>query len=211
MARALLYWFMEQHFFIGGENMKSLVLIATLLLSAGANAQSFGGGNDSIGLTGGMYSVERQIECSSHSNQYAQCDTRLERTQRVYLARQLSKSACIEGQSYRARGSRIEVWSGCRAVFIARGLTQYPSGNDAIISKPDEDYGNVATVTVLCESHDHKINTCSVPLSKVRSVQVYQQHSKAACIEGHSYRVLDRRYIQVSNGCRATFVATGRR
>jgi hypothetical protein len=137
-----------------GEKMKTkgikVLAALALLFAVNANAQfklgGNNGGNDHIGWNGGggnndgdgwndgMYVVERQILCESLGQGAAGCATGLERTRSIYLARQISKAACIQGSTYNVYRDRVEVRNGCRAYFVARGLTRYPQASDNIIS-----------------------------------------------------------------------------
>ncbi len=56
--------------------------------------------------------------------------------------------------------------------------------------------------TVRCESYNDRTEYCEVDARG--GVNLLQQHSRSACIEGQSWGT-DRRGIWVSNGCRATF------
>ncbi|MES2800852.1 MAG: DUF3011 domain-containing protein [Bdellovibrionota bacterium] len=170
--------------------MKLLGLL-TLFLAFNANAQ----------LNGGMVQVQREFQCASINNKYAECYTGLEVNQQVYLTRQLSKASCINGQSFNIWGDKVSVQHGCRAVFIARGLTRYPQPSDQIIQTPQ-------TVRIRCESQKQNPSSCRIPLNRVHNVYLEQQHSKSACIEGSTYRY-DSQYVHVTGGCRATFVANG--
>ena len=170
--------------------MKLLVLLTGLMLSVGAHAQS-----------GGKVLVQRQFECASNNNKYAECYTGLDKTQNIYLSQQISKSACIQGQSFNIFDDKVSVSRGCRAVFVARGLTNNPQPGDQVIEQ-------IVALKMKCESQDMKTTRCRIPLKRVRQVYIEQQHSKAACVQGQSYFVNDR-FITVSRGCRATFVVRG--
>lgn len=171
-----------------------LMGLVGLLFGLGANAQGYDGRH------GGVM-VERQLYCASNNYKPAECNTGLDRTMRVYMSRQLSKSACIEGQSYSIYGDRILVRNGCRANFVARGITSFPQGNDQILEAP-------VTRTVVCQSINYNPVSCYIPLRRVDRVYVGQQLSNSACIEGQSYFVYGNN-LQVTNGCRASFVVTG--
>lgn len=170
--------------------MKLLALL-TLFFAFNANAQ----------YGGDMVQVQREFTCSSNNHKYAECYTGLERTHQVYLARQISKASCIQGQSFNIWGDKVSVSNGCRAVFVARGMTRYPQAGDQILEQQK-------SVSILCESHSYNTATCRIPLRRVRHVYLERQHSKTACIQGQNYFFNDQ-YIQVTNGCRATFVANG--
>jgi hypothetical protein len=183
--------------------MKSISLklfaVVALFISIQAKADHIGWGDDN------MYVVDRQILCESNSYNPAACGTGLESTQSIYLSQQISKSACIQGSTYNFYGDRINVSGGCRAYFVARGLTSYPQSSDQIISQPHP----MTTVTFSCSSQDYKTATCAIPLHWAREVYLSRQLSHSACIEGSSYRIFDR-YVEVSQGCRAEFTATGK-
>jgi hypothetical protein len=170
--------------------MKLLALL-TMFFAFNANAQHHGG----------LVQVQREFQCASNDYKYAECYTGLERTHQVYMARQLSKSACIQGQSFNVWGDKVSVSNGCRAVFVARGLTRYPQPGDQIIEQEQ-------SVRIRCESQNHNSTACRIPLRRVRYVYLEQQHSKAACIQGQTFSY-NSDYIYVSGGCRATFVASG--
>lgn len=172
---------------------KLFLLMGLVGLFFGLNANAQGYGNGVL--------VERQILCASNGYKPAECNTGLDRTHSVYMARQLSKSACIQGQSYSIYGDRIIVSNGCRAIFIARGTTSFPQGGD-------QTYGYVVTRNVVCESQSYNTASCHLPFRQVNRIYVGQQFSKSACIEGQSYFVYGNT-LQVSNGCRASFVVTG--
>jgi len=167
-----------------------LMGLVGLFFGLSAKAQSYG-----------SVMVERQIQCASNSYNQAECNTGLDRTMNVYMARQLSKSACIQGQSYSIYGDRIMVSNGCRAIFVARGLTSFPQGNDQVLESQ-------VTRNVLCESQSYETANCYIPLRRVDRVYVGQQYSKTACIQGKTYFVYGNN-LQVTNGCRASFVVAG--
>ncbi|MFD0738038.1 DUF3011 domain-containing protein [Lysobacter koreensis] len=133
------------------------------------------------------------LSCESIGSQPTTCqaDTR----GGVRLARQLSRSACIEGQSWGATGDGIWVKDGCRAQFaIGYGGRAAGSG-----------YG---TRVVRCDSSGNRWNHCAVDTS--RGIELVRQLSDRACIRDRSWGV-DERGIWVSGGCRAEFrMRTGR-
>ncbi len=170
--------------------MKSLLLVIPLLF-AGATA-----------MAQETY-VQRQVTCSSIKNKPASCSIGLNSIDSVVLTQQLSNAACVYGQSYDITGNIIRVNQGCRAVFSAEGITSYVQSNDVIL-------GSVTTTSVLCESIKMKTATCSTGLNKNLQVVLSTQHSNSACIEGSSYKVdLQRGWITVTAGCRATFYVRG--
>lgn len=69
-------------------------------------------------------------------------------------------------------------------------------------------HNQVSTVIFRCDSNSYQTATCAIPLRRVRDAYLYRQVSKSTCSEGYSYFISDR-YITVSRGCRAEFLARG--
>jgi|GEM_PF-3666333 len=172
--------------------MKSFFSLCLVLAGVSAFAQS---------QYGSQTYVRRLIDCESISQRTQTCMTNLDSTSSVRLATQLSHDACIPGQSFQINGDAITVMKGCRAQFMAEGLTSFPQPNDEVL-------GNMVSYNVTCESISDRTATCSTPLNHIVRIVVGQQLSNHACIEGQSYKLLDN-LIQVSNGCRAEFIVTG--
>ncbi|HSB62029.1 MAG TPA: DUF3011 domain-containing protein, partial [Vicinamibacteria bacterium] len=106
----------------------------------------------------------------------------------VRLKRQLSRDACVEGQSWGFDRDGIWVDKGCRAEFE--------------VGAPDGGYDPPSGRTVRVESrgggyYHHRTSTRG-------GVRLYKQLSRDACVEGQSWG-FDRDGIWVDKGCRAEF------
>jgi hypothetical protein len=150
----------------------------------------------------GEYVVRRQILCESNSGRTANCSAGLREVSAGYLVQQRSRTACIEGSSFRFFGDRVEVSGGCRGVFEFVGVTNQPGPQDMV-------EGEVVRETFVCESVRQRTRTCR-PMSMRRAVDIQydSQLSRAPCIEGQSY-FIQNGTVTVSNGCRAQFSAKG--
>ena len=128
------------------------------------------------------------VRCESDNGRWNQCavDTR----GGVELVRQLSRSACVRGQSWGVDRGGIWVSGGCRAEFqvASRG---YGGGADRFV----------------CESPRGAYNVC--PADARGRVRLVRQLSRAACIEGRTWG-RERDGVWVAEGCRAEFETTSR-
>lgn len=140
---------------------------------------------------------DQVVRCESSDGRERHCalDTR----GGVRLARQLSRSACIEGQSWGVDRGGVWVAQGCRADFVVDRGGRYPGhrGNDG-------DPGRV----VRCESTSGRSNLCVMETR--RGIELVRQLSRSACIREQSWGWSDRG-VWVSGGCRAEFRARGGR
>jgi hypothetical protein len=130
-----------------------------------------------------------RITCSSDDGRRNWCD--IGRNRDVQLVRQISGSACIQGQTWGIDGRGLWVDRGCRAEFVIGrgGPPQPPPGQ-----------------TINCSSNDGRRNWCDI--GRNRDVQLVRQISGSACIQGQTWGV-DGRGLWVDRGCRADF-AIGR-
>jgi len=153
-----------------------LVLLAVLLFTLSLSRTSFAG--QFRGQT---------ITCSSNNNRRNVCnvDTR----GGVRLNRQLSGSACIQGQTWGWDNSGVWVDRGCRAEFIVGG------GRD---SGPGRGQGQIIT----CSSNNGRRNWCDIPRG---NVTLSRQISGSPCIQGQTWG-RDNRGLWVDRGCRAEFL-----
>lgn len=131
----------------------------------------------------------RHVRCESDDGRWNRCDAP---RGRVELVRQLSRSACVRGQSWGSDGRGIWVSGGCRAEF----RVEPRSGWDA-------------AQRFVCESTNGAERFC--PADARGRVHLVRQISRAACVEGQSWgRARDG--VWVGHGCRAEFeVGGGRR
>lgn len=154
------------------------------------------------------------VRCESNDGRVRECPTG---GGRVMIERQISRSACIEGQSWGYGRNGIWVSQGCRADFriFAQG-GNYGGGNYG--NRYGGTYGNpyggnyeggpaYASQTIRCESNDNRVQRCAV--ATPGRVQLVRQLSRSACIEGRTWGS-DRGGVWVSQGCRGEFASTGR-
>jgi len=141
-------------------------------------AQSLGGGGAPPGGT---------IRCESADNRARRCPTPWQAPSR--MVRQLSKSPCIEGQSWSSQRGQVTVWSGCRAEFAPgrESPPPYPA--------PGDD-------TVRCESVGNRARTCPTPWPG--HSRLVRQLSGSACVAGRTWQS-QKGQVYVSGGCRAEF------
>ena len=133
------------------------------------------------------------ITCSSNTGgrQYCTADTR----GGVRLNRQISGSACVQGQTWGYDNRGIWVDRGCRAEFVT-GAGGFGGGNNW--------GGGGSSGTVYCASDDGKRHYCSMNIR--RGVQLTSQRSGSACIQGQTWGY-DNRGVWVDRGCRAEFTS----
>lgn len=135
---------------------------------------------------GGM----RYIRCESDDGRWNRCDAP---RGRVELVRQLSRSACVRGQSWGTEGRGIWVNGGCRAEFRVepRGGYGYESPSQRFV----------------CESTGGSTRFC--PAGGRGEVRLVRQVSRSPCIEGRTWG-RERDGVWVGQGCRAEFEVSGR-
>lgn len=134
---------------------------------------------------------EQVVRCESTDGRERHCalDTR----GGVRMARQLSRSACIQGQSWGTERGGIWVAQGCRAEFVAGHGGREPGR------------GNAGRI-VRCESSSGRSNLCVMDTR--RGVELVRQLSRSACIREQSWGWNDQG-VWVSGGCRAEFRIRG--
>lgn len=160
--------------------MRTLIVSTLLLASAGlaapdAAAQYYGGGSEQV------------VRCESNDGRWRQCP--LDVRGGVRLARQVSKSPCIEGHSWGVDRNGLWVSHGCRADFVLG----YDGG----------DYvGGYGDRVVRCESTNSRSRHCAADTRG--GVELVRQFSRNACIRGESWG-WDERGIWVTGGCRGEF------
>jgi hypothetical protein len=132
------------------------------------------------------YGSAPRITCSSNDGKRNWCDIGGRRD--AQLVRQISGSACIQGQTWGVDGRGLWVDRGCRAEFvIGRAVAPVPS-------------------VITCSSNDGRRNWCDT--GGRRDVRLSRQISGSACIQGSTWGV-DNRGVWVDRGCRAEFVFGG--
>jgi hypothetical protein len=141
-----------------------------------------------------------EITCESIDNKREECAISMRI--RVRIARQLSNSPCVEGQTWGYSGNSIWVSDGCRAVFA------YDDGNRdrgvAFPLPPDQPDGGITEIT--CESIDNEREECAIPMGS--RIRITRQLSNSPCIEGQTWGYSGNS-VWVSEGCRAVFASYG--
>lgn len=126
-----------------------------------------------------------RITCSSNNGKrnFCSADTR----GGVRMVRQISGSACIQGQTWGFDRGNIWVDRGCRAEFVLmRGGPPAPPPFQLLT----------------CSSNDGRRNWC--PINRGADVRLNRQISGSPCVQGQTWGV-DRRGLWVDRGCRAEF------
>jgi len=131
--------------------------------------------------------VAREVVCTSDSNKYRECTAPFRGRARV--TQQISKSACIEGQSWGQKSGVIWVNRGCRARFgMIPGSYGGNSGDNRMI---------------VCQSNQNRYRECDIGSNR-RVVLVNRLENSATCTEGRSWGQRDGK-VWVNHGCRAQF------
>ena len=193
-------------------------LVRQLSRGACIQGQNWGYGRNGIWVTGGCrgefaigyggdryddgygngYGDPQIIRCESNDGRSRGCP--IDARGGVRLIRQLSRSPCIEGQTWGRDRHGLWVSQGCRAEFEVgyRGNSGYGWGRD----DDRYGYGSGGPQTIRCESVDGRGRHCNAPTR--RGAQLVRQLSRSACIEGHSWG-WDRQGVWVDRGCRGEF------
>jgi hypothetical protein len=140
------------------------------------------------------YDEDYLVTCESYKQRTQYCALPIQG--RVYIVNQLSRGACIEGETWGVDRRGIWVSGGCRAEFAVEPRRQIAPGP----SRPNYNQGEQV---VVCESIDHDQTYC--PARIRRGVELRYQLSRTECVQGYNWD-FDRRGIWVDEGCRAEFV-----
>lgn len=142
-------------------------------------------------VAGGPYAPEgRTLRCESSDGATRECA--VDATGGARLLRQLSRSPCVEGETWGRMRRSIWVTQGCRGEFIAFADDRAGYGN----------YPGSLGRTVRCGSDQGRWTHC---VADVRGgVELVRQLSRSQCLRGQSWGI-DRGGIWVSGGCRAEF------
>jgi Protein of unknown function (DUF3011) len=131
------------------------------------------------------YGSSPRITCSSNDGRRNWCD--IGRTRDVRLVRQISGSACIQGQTWGTDNRGLWVDRGCRAEFVI--------GRQGPPPPPPAQF-------ITCSSNDGRRNWCDV--GNRRDIRLNRQISGSPCVENQTWGI-DRRGLWVDRGCRAEF------
>ncbi len=145
------------------------------------------------------------LRCESTNGRRQEC--RFEGSGTVHLSRQLSRNACVEGQSWGVKGNTIWVNNGCRADFaLVTGGNRDRGGWNTDTRRGDA--GNMRprqnrTITVVCESRDGRRHRCAADtLGQITLGRQLTRENK--CVEGRTWGY-DSQGIWVDRGCSAEF------
>jgi hypothetical protein len=137
------------------------------------------------------------ITCSSDDGRRQSCGTPYSNITNVQLMRQLSGTACVQGQTWGFDTRAVWVDRGCRAQFRVYAWTGGWNGGGS-------------SKIVRCSSQDMRFNHCPIH-GWVNNVQLSQQYSGNTCVQDQTWG-WDGKGVWVDRGCRADFkVWTGRR
>jgi hypothetical protein len=131
-------------------------------------------------------SAQGYVTCESRDGGYRECYSGFQFP--PVLVRQLSSAACVEGRTWGHRPGLIWVSRGCRATFEESSGYWQAGGGESLV----------------CESWDGRYHECRTGIRG--PVQIVEQYSRAACIEGRSWGRL-RDGVWVDRGCRARFAS----
>jgi hypothetical protein len=139
------------------------------------------------------------VRCDSNDGRYRTCA--IPRGGQVRLARQISKTRCVEGHNWGRERGAIWVDGGCRAEFAigGRGGGWGGGGWDG---GWDGGHGGGYAQVFRCDSNDGRTRHCEADVR--RGVSLLRQVSRTPCIEGRTWG-RDYRGVWVAGGCRAEF------
>jgi hypothetical protein len=132
----------------------------------------------------------QSITCSSNDGRRNYCNVNTRGG--VQMTRQISGSACIQGQTWGWDSNRIWVDRGCRAEFMVAGGGGGGWGG-----------GGNNGQSITCSSDDGRRNYCNA--NTRGGVQMTRQISGSPCIQGQTWG-WDNNRIWVDRGCRAQFI-----
>lgn len=130
---------------------------------------------------------QQTVNCSSNDGKRNYCG---QYGNDVRLARQISGSPCVQGQTWGVDRSGLWVDRGCRADFFVAGGGYGPPP------------GPPPPQIITCSSNDGRRNWCDA--GGRRDIRLNRQISGSACVEGQTWGV-DNRGLWVDRGCRAEF------
>ena len=155
---------------------------------------------------------DRDIEfsCASDGYNYRMCQVDTGRGGNVYLLRQTSNSACIEGRTWGWNRAGVWVDQGCAGVFrVSRrwngGPSYPPPGHGGWQPGPGWDQ----SIRVRCKSDGYNYRMCQVDTGRGSIVRIAKQLSGTPCREGSNWG-WNRAGIWVDQGCAAEFIVERR-
>ncbi|HVF35570.1 MAG TPA: DUF3011 domain-containing protein [Candidatus Saccharimonadia bacterium] len=153
-------------------------------------------------LDGRRYADERDARylgagtfvCESKDNRRRYCAADVAGG-RVALTRNISRTPCVQGQSWGQDRRGVWVDQGCRAEFSVESRRDYErrGGAPAYAGRRD---------VVHCKSEDFRRQICSI--GRGQTAVIARQTSEAECIEGRTWGY-DGRDLWVDRGCAGDF------
>ena len=141
-------------------------------------------------LAAGGAAAQQQVRCASRDFQYQFCP--VGEVRGAALIQQVSRAACIEGQSWGANRRGLWVSQGCEGVFRVDTVGPVPL--------PAPGPG----VRIDCDSRDNRYQFCDVN-QRVLRADLVQQKSQTPCVLGRNWGWRGEG-VWVNDGCRAEFV-----
>ncbi len=158
------------------------------------------GGAPAGGVFGGGYGgypgtyAGQAVVCESHDGGFAECRTPFSGPPAI--ARTLSSSACVQGQTWGSRGAgSVWVMGGCRAEFVDAYAGQAGGG---VVP-----YGQGDGYAIRCESDNGRQRDCQANVAT--RLTLVRQLSDSPCVEGQSWGSDNRGKVWVRYGCRGDF------
>ena len=141
-------------------------------------------------LAASAVSAQQQVRCASRDFQYQFCPVGDVRG--ATLVQQVSRAACVEGQSWGANRRGIWVSQGCEAVFRVDSAGPFPpqAGGPGL--------------RVECDSRDYAYQFCDVN-QRVLRADLVRQKSQQPCVLGRNWGWRGEG-VWVNDGCSGEFL-----
>lgn len=154
-----------------------------------------------VSLAGSAF-AQGTLQCESSDGRRHEC--KFEGLGTVQLTEQLSRTSCLEGESWGVYGNTIWVDHGCRAAFrYTAGNNRSTDGWNMRNGGNDNRPAGRRMITVTCESKDGRRTRCAADtLGQV--TLGHQLTRRDRCVEGRTWGY-DSQGIWVDGGCRAEF------
>jgi hypothetical protein len=156
-----------------------------------------------------------EVRCASQDFRYSMCRVDTGQGGDVRLVRQISKTRCVEGQTWGSNRAGVWVDRGCEGVFrVQRRWTQGPGHGGPGHGGPGHGGwqpgpGWETAIRLRCASQDFRYNLCRVDTGRGGDVRIERQISKTRCVEGRTWG-WNRAGVWVDGGCEASFIVDRR-